>query len=39
LLAAAVGAAALVLHHDLRPMRSAPLPWRPLALGVPAEPI
>lgn len=36
LLAAAVGAAALVLHHDLRPMRGASLPGRPLAVGVPA---
>ena len=36
LLAAAVGAAALVLHHDLRPMRSAALPGRPLTVGVPA---
>ena len=36
LLAAAVGAAALVLHHDLRPMSSASFSGRPLTVGVPA---
>ncbi len=38
LLAAAVGAAALVLHHDLRPMRSASFPGHTLAVGVPTGP-